>query len=48
MTEEAKLVRLKEETYQRLRDVKFELKLDTFDEAVKALLAEHKEKQEAT
>lgn len=46
MNEDVKLVRLKEATYYGLKDVKFELRVDTFDEAVKALLEEHKDKSE--
>ncbi len=46
-SEDSKLVRLNEETYHKLRDFKFELKLDTFDQAVMALLEEHEEGKEA-
>ena len=48
MKEAAKLIRVKENTYSRLKDTKFDLRLDTFDEVISELLEEHNKKLEVS
>ena len=46
MTERIKLVRLKEKTFTKLKNAKFDYRVDTFDQAVDKLIEEHTWKQE--
>ena len=47
-SDEVKLVRVKVGTYSQLKDTKFDLRLDTFDDVINELLNEHRQKQEAS
>lgn len=44
MTAKQKIVGIHPDTYDALKDLKYELKVDSFDEALKLLLQEHIEK----
>ena len=46
MKEEIKLVRLRKTTFAKLKDVKFDFRVDTFDEAVGKLIDVYQQKQE--
>lgn len=41
-----KVIKITEESYDKLHELKFELKVDTFDRVVNSLIEEHSQKQE--
>lgn len=43
-----KVIKISEGRYNALHNLKFDLRLDTFDEVVGALLEEHRQKQEVS
>lgn len=44
MTSKQKIVGMHPDTYEQLRGLKYELKVDSFDEALRVLLNEHSKK----
>ncbi len=42
-----KLIKVEDENYTILRDLKFDLRVETFNEVISILIKEHKEKQGA-
>ena len=43
-----RIVGIHSDTYEQLKDLKYELKVDSFDEALKILLQEHSQKEGAS
>ena len=41
-----KVIKITERNYDKLHDLKFELRVDTFDQVVNSLIEEHSQKQE--
>ena len=48
MTVKQRIVGIHSDTYEQLKDLKYELKVDSFDEALKILLQEHSQKEGAS
>ena len=41
-----KVIKITESSYDKLHELKFELRVDTFDQVVNSLIKEHSQKQE--
>jgi predicted CopG family antitoxin len=48
MPSEGKVIRVSVDTYYKLKNAKYDLRVDTFDEVIEALLKKHAEEKEAS
>ena len=48
MAVKQRIVGIHSDTYEQLKDLKYKLKVDSFDEALKILLQEHSQKEGAS